>query len=777
MYCPNCSQPNPADAEACVHCQQETGHFRDRVHIGRQFIFVRADEQHPVALNVDNTVEIYRAPAVLSRHRHSVAFGDEANAGKPEDAPGLIERVLGTRRRSQPNIWPLSNQPILPAPTLKQQALVTDRKIYKPNTEAALFIVAPDAAGKEVTLEVKIAGQKIYEAKVSLNDDGLALHPYGDLKEGEYTATVTLPNGSTADCSFSVAEFTLSPLIAILENHQYADKKLSFTLKMLLLSQPYSGPAEFGLQCEVCGDRVVATQTITAKDGVAQGEFDISSHGGPFHVQVTTPDGNTALVSFPGTGAREREHIKANTLGATAEMGLLPWENARPVRGFYVAPGEINMTPLMLENAVATTGKLQAASNLALAQVVIFNARTGATQVIERADVKRGEVIEFTAEAPYTFFTVATMKAGEKAEPFEGWGVVIKPVPFAATLTAPKTARPGEELDIYIEIPLPEPDAAPVPAFCWLLVYDVRLEHESPLPKLAKQIYESVRDASLNLLAGPAPSATEAQRLGPPGEGAFGGALPAGLMMQTAAMPVSPAPLARAISFAGEAPKLAKAKVDAVRRMPMMAEAAPADYDQEEDELTLTMTMAPTRMEFPELAYQELFHFAGRAGRTVRLGDQIGTWRVRAYVVKGLDTQELTADIQADKPMYAELDLPAIASEGDEIQASVNYFTKEAADLLIATPFGETRARVEGSGMQRFTIHGPGKIEVYLQNEQDSDMSARHVARPGVQTVTASRLLILDKGQTAQGERAVVYTSMGQVLKETITALIDYPFG
>jgi hypothetical protein len=37
--------------------------------------------------------------------------------------------------------------------------------------------------------------------------------------------------------------------------------------------------------------------------------------------------------------------------------------------------------------------------------------------------------------------------------------------------------------------------------------------------------------------------------------------------------------------------------------------------------------------------------------------------------------------------------------------------------------------------------------------------------------------MILDKGQTARREKVVIYASMGQVLKDTITALIAYPFG
>ncbi|MCI0397653.1 MAG: hypothetical protein L0322_22335, partial [Chloroflexi bacterium] len=620
--------------------------------------------------------------------------------------------------------------------------------------------------------EVKIAGQKVYEAKVPLNQDGLALHPYGDLKEGEYTAVVTLPDRSQADCTFSVAEFTLSPLVATLEKHEYAQQRLSFALNLRLLAVPYSGPAEFGLQCKVCGERVVATQTVQAKDGLAEGEFDLSGHGGPFHVQVTTPDGNTALVAFPGTGREEREHVRANTLGQTADIGLLPWEGAQPVRGFYLGQGEMNLTPLLLESAYASAGRLQAATDLALAQVVLFDPRQGTSQVIEQANLKRGQALEFEVTAPYTLFTAAAIPAGEDKAPdgevpFEGWGVVVKPLAHEARLSAPASARPGQEIDVALEIPPAGPEAAPVPAFCWLLVYDVRLEHESPVPKLARRIVDSVREASSGLSAGPAANVEDRQqslegmrfRTGALAQESF-----AAMPMQAMAAPSSPEPGPSPVSPAAMKPMGGSLKRKGVPDLAVDTEAP-------------VMVMAPTRMEFPELAYQELFHFAGRAARTVRLGEQIGTWRVRAYVCRGADVQELTADVQADKPLYAELDLPAIASEGDEISAAVNYFSREPAELIIATATGESRYQVQGSGSQRFTIHGPGKIEVYLNGPAESDWSARHVARPGVQKVTASRLVLLDKGQSVAGGRVVVYPSVGQVLQETITALVDYPFG
>ncbi|RMF36574.1 MAG: hypothetical protein D6759_03465, partial [Chloroflexi bacterium] len=638
--------------------------------------------------------------------------------------------------------------PRLPHPSLQLLTIVTDRKVYRADDEATLFIVAPDAAGEEARLEIRFAGNKVYEAPVPLNREGLALHRYADLREGEYTAVVSLEEGGQAECTFSVAEYTLSPLIATLEEHEYARGRLTFTLRLLRLSVPYTGPVEFGLQCHTCGDRVIATQKVEAKAGIAQGDFDLSGHGGPFHVQVTTPDGNTALVAFPGTGAIERERITINRLGPVAEMGLLPWEDAQPVRGFYLGAGGVNMTPLALESAHADTGRLQALSDLGATQVVVFDPRAGSSQVLEFPALRRDRRVTFDVSAPYTLFTVGTFVKGK---PFEGWGVVIKPVAFEARLAAPETARPGDAIEVEITITPSHADAPPIPAYCWLLVYDARLEHESPLPKLAKGIYESIRDATHNLALDTVASAEE-QEWAPPED----------ILLTTGAPPPF-GPLRRTGLLRGmeglriPSPMALKEEVEAVE--------------------VLELVVAPMRMEFPELAHLELFYLEGSASRTVQLGDQIGTWRVRAYLFKGADYRELTADVQADKPLYAELDLPAIASPGDEIVAAVNYRTRRPAQLLIATPDGEKRVQVTGSGTETFPLTGPGRVEVRLESEEEADWTVRDVAPPGVQKVTASRLVILDQGQTVRGERVVAYDSPGRVLQETITALIHYPFG
>jgi hypothetical protein len=478
------------------------------------------------------------------------------------------------------------------------------------------------------------------------------------------------------------------------------------------------------------------------------GQFDVTRHGGPFHVQLTTPDGNTAQVDFPGTGFRERRSLPLNPLGQGVELSLLPGEATTPVRGFYLGEKGISVTPLVLEAVHSSTGRLQIAKDLDQLQLVLFDPRRRTSQTLERTNLKKGDVVEFEVAAPYTLFTAGAFLTGQP-QPFEGWGIVIPPVNFEATLTAPQTAQPGETIEV--EVAAVTHTGEPAPVFCWLLVYDARLEHESPIPKLAKQIYQSIQAASQQLQADAIKSVSEN-----PFGYQFGDEL---FLRRTSIMPM--AMPTGAIRFAAAA----------------MSEPVAAGMAQIPAAETATLIETPARMEFPELAYQELFFIGGQTGRTIQLGDQIGLWRVRAYLFRGADYRELTVDVQADKRLYAELNLPAIASDGDRIMASVNYQTHDAAQLTINTRFGETRLDVTGSGTAHFPIEGPTQVDVRLENSAGSDWSVREVAAPGRQTVKASRLALLRTGETAQGERVVVYRTVGEVLKETIDALTNYPFG
>jgi len=109
MYCPKCFRPNPADADKCK-CGQATHHLRERVFIGQQFVFVQADQAHPVVLKVDEAVQAFHAPAILSCHQHAVSLGD--------DPP---------KSKKQGKLAPLPDQPRLPLPSLRLITVITDR--------------------------------------------------------------------------------------------------------------------------------------------------------------------------------------------------------------------------------------------------------------------------------------------------------------------------------------------------------------------------------------------------------------------------------------------------------------------------------------------------------------------------------------------------------------------------------------------------------------------------------------------------------------------------
>jgi len=254
---------------------------------------------------------------------------------------------------------------------------------------------------------------------------------------------------------------------------------------VMVLSIPYDGKAELALQS---GELVVETKRARVRDGLVEASFDVGKHEGPFRVQITTPAGETASVYFPGTAKTERERITLCPLGRVAEGGLLPGDGTRQVRGLHVGyDGEEN-TPLRLESAVGDAGRLIVDRQAAVVQVVTFHPLTGATAVYDWTDVRSGDGLDFPVEAPYTLFTVGLIGSRQS---YEAWGVVIRPGEMTARLSAPERAEPGAEIAIRVE--------AERPCACLLLAYDVRLEHESVLPKLGRQLYEAIRTSTASL--------------------------------------------------------------------------------------------------------------------------------------------------------------------------------------------------------------------------------------------------------------------------------------
>jgi hypothetical protein len=742
MFCPNCLHPNAAHVDECQGCQADLGGLRQRFFLGAQFLFADASWRRSLALSLDGEApQVLRKPTLISRHLHDIGFAEvysrPSGRGKPVPANVDIPRLAAPEG---PNLT----------------AVITERKIYRPWEQARIFIVAPDLPGGEVEMEVQLAGQQISRDRVSLDEAGVALRPYGNLEEGEYTVLVRRQGQDErkpAQCTFSVAEFSLAPLIALLEDHTYEAGQLSFLLKVIALSVAYDGPVELGLQS---GDRVVETQKAVAEEGAVETAFDVQEYEGPFRVQLTTPGGETASVFFPGTGRTERERVTICPLGKVAEAGVLPGEDTAEVRGLHIGYDGVEITPLRLEKVVARTGRLVTEVRAAVVQVVTFHPLTAEPTLHEWLHVKAGDILEFPVEAPYTLFTAGLL--GPR-QPYEAWGIVVHPAELTASITAPESAEPGDEIAVRVE--------ADQPAACLLLVYDARLEHESPVTRLGIQLMDGIRQGTHEFKEQVAPVL--------PPISPWGWGVEPPMPLAAAAGPallreMSPGPPAVAVSMGAQIAKGLTAARERVHPSPGV------DVDIEAE--TLTFVAAPSREDFPELAYLELFTVDRVVERTVPLGDQIGTWRCRAYLVSGLDLLELTADVEAAKAVYAELDLPAIVGQGDDILAGVRYHSGQPATMAITLPGGETiSGAVMGHGTQTFRLTEPGEVTVHIFGREHEDWTARTVKPPGVQAVTASRLEVMKQGETVRGERVMVYPGPADVLKDTIEALGRYPFG
>ncbi|MGD2039381.1 MAG: hypothetical protein PVH11_01055 [Anaerolineae bacterium] len=735
MYCPSCRAANRPNSVKCENCQSDMGGARQRVSVGSQFLFVDASERQPVILSLDGEEpQTFTIPTLLSRHQYEIGLGEHAQY----------------RRRPPGSGDPRPELPRLPAPTGPDlTAVVTERKIYRPRETAHIFVVAPDAPSDSIEIEVHLAGQQITKEQIELDETGVALRPFADLEEGEYMVLARRPScKEPATCTFSVAEFTLSPLIALLEEHRYEAGDLRFGLRVLALSEPYTGWVELALQS---GERVVETKKARIHHGRVEASFDVEAHEGPFRLQVTTDEGEVASVFFPGTTRSERERITLCPLGTVAEAGVLPGDDTVEVRGLHIGYGTEENTPLRLESAVGRTGRLMVGMQAAVLQVVTFDPLTNETQVHEYREVATGDAIEFPVQAPCTLFTVGMLAP---RLPYEAWGVVVHPTETRATLAAPRQAEPGAEIAIRVE--------ADRPAACLLLVYDARLEHESPLPKLGAKLMEGIRASTGNLKEQTSPSLD----LWYASHSPFPKRFDEGWRSMVE-------PMAMLRSTTADTALHLKSPDSTSEARYGLREAIVATETQ-----PVRMVAVPSREDFPEVAYMELLTVRDVAERTVALGDQIGTWRCRAYLVAGMDVLEVTADVEAAKAIYAELDLPAIAGEGDDVQAGVRYHTQQPATMTITLPDGQSvTGAVMGHGTQTFHLTEPGDVTVHIFSQEAEDWTRREVKPPGVETVTASRLEILRRGETLRADRIVVYPGPASVLAETIEALGRYPFG
>jgi hypothetical protein len=424
----------------------------------------------------------------------------------------------------------------------------------------------------------------------------------------------------------------------------------------------------------------------------------------------------------------------------------------------YFATEGVVTSPFVVDSVLASKGRIMVKADAGPLQLIAANPLTGALTIQDFERVAKGEMLTVDVAAPYTLYALGGWVDGK---PYETWGVFVRPEEAKLSLDAPERALPGAEIAVRLE--------SSRAGHCLLLVYDARLEHEDPLPKLAERLFRHLKSGTEGLRSGAiAPLSATALRMIPGESGAVD--LRDRLLTMTAAP--NPVDAAGMPLFLRARSSLAMGPVAQPSALSKAFAGATAP-DAEE----VAVAASTARMDFPELVCVESFALDGVAERTVKLGEQIGLWRCRAYLFSGADYAEATHDIQTSKDVYVELDLPAFMSPGDDVHARASYHAPAGGVVIVQTATGAMKKNVQGDGRFDVRLRGPGEVVATLSSGLGDDVLSRVVAVPGRQTVTVSRLAILSAGETVEGEVVAAYAGMGMVIKDTIESLIQYPFG
>jgi hypothetical protein len=670
----------------------------------------------------------------------------------------------------------VSYQPVR-VDSLSFGAVISDRRVYSPGDTIRLLVASPGSRGKSTNLVVMYAGKRaVMSDSFALDDYGVYLYELKGIEEsGEYTATATTTSYSrkgmsgdsekkTFSCNFTLAEHTLSPMLAQVKKQVISHDVLEAELEITVLNQPYTGSVRVGLYCEFCRV-VVEEKSFDAKNGSLRLDWKLSGHTGPFRLEFSTPDGNTASVTLQSTRVEERQEIQVGNLGEIVNIALVPIPDGRNLRGINWAPRGVSTTPVIIREAESNNIEVQVARNLDYLYIYTVNPFTGEAKQDSKGSLKEGQLFSFTNSAPYQLVFVGCIINAKENALFEGRTVVFHPEMLSIEINAPGKVEPSEEVKVILE--------TNKKAKCLFMVYDERLDTENITGKLGKDIYNHLRalpsiqqlsdqfierkELAHEMAMGEAPGRLSARAMG---IGVFGSKM--------AAPPSSMVPAAMRMAAAPSA-AYSKANGDTITTVVTAG-------------MQAATSAAPRRAWFPKLLACRLLEIDGIHEERVKLGDTITHWKVQVFAFADLDYVSKSASLEADKSVIVDIDVPPMMDNDDEFYGKAVYHIAEGKGTLrIKLPDGSSyEGEVKGDGIKDFKLPGPGVIEAEVTSDVGEDSMIKEVGRQASEKVTVSMLSILEKDEELQvnsGKKVFVYCSLKALLSDSVRALVQYPYG
>jgi hypothetical protein len=596
-------------------------------------------------------------------------------------------------------------------------SITSDKVVYRQGRDVVhLLGIHGRAAGREQALVVRLGTTEFARRVVRLDAAGCAALSLTDLPQGEYEARWADDPAEEPGCDFTVAEFKLAPLVAMLVRRSLVGDppQLAFTLRLEAFGVPVHGPIRLELT-----DRSarLAECRAEARHGEVQSTFVLTGEGPhAINVQMIGDPSRTATVPILGSRKAERSPTVFSRLGRVVLGSLLPGEESSPVRGLYLDEEGVETSPFHLERVDCEVAWVRAVTDIDRLHILVISpsaanpARESPAWSFAAEGIRSGQAFEIPTPGPLAFLAIG---AFVRQRPWEGWAAVVAPQRLSPRIHVPARTAPGEELTLDVET------GGRQAATVYVVVKDARLlSSDRPGNRLAGQIKKAVERARMgndepaalhpvveSLIPVPTPP-TRFPRgrsgglwdlvedfLGGLSEQAgsrrfssfMGPSQPVdtgSLFLRAAQALTSPAGAMEEVAVAEDR---SADDEDQATGLDLAASGPPADRSRPGSSVRET---EPEREEAGVLFAGFVPVEEGRARLTLTLGPAFADYLVEALVTTGQDWAEADARFQAAKDLYAELQLPLAVHPKDGARGQ----------LCAGVASGRMRVRVTADG-------------------------------------------------------------------------------
>ncbi len=692
---------------------------------------------------------------------------------RPGNKPVKIEKTYGgkteTTEITEPTIFSKYNAKVVvggfqhfnpvDSTALKLGAVVTDRKVYRPGDKIACFVFIPQKPESKFAMMIMKNAQDFLKEDIETDEKGVYSNTFEGLEDGSYSISIKTDELKNIECSFIVAAHTLSFMRASLSSHTYKMGEMHFRLSAIMGDIPYAGTVKAGLWCDYCR-AVVLEEDMESKEGTVEGKFKLEGHTGPFSLVLTTPEGESATIFIPGSRSDVRETVRLSEMGEIILGSLLPSDNVPSRnRGIYYGSTGAETCPVTLDEMVDEKAVLRVNTAIDHLVINIFSPLHDTFQEIEQRDVRRGSVIELNPPHPLSILSVGAM--GKDC--FETFSLLMKPEKMEIEISAPFIAKPGEEIEISIK--------SNRSGRLMLIVADSRLERENPFDKLTEEIFKNIKSNLSRMKSG------KIEEMPPPVTPSSRHHSGRPRLINAALNLIDD--FASGTMMAGMTSSFAKPKIMRMMRMSgqSLDDMNILSMEMSQAEMEVSDNPSTSRMDFPEVVLAEMLDFDEKIIRKVKLGEQIGSFTIFAFLMDVMDYISESKQVEVFQDVYVELDVPALMSPGDEIMGKAYAKCREKGNLSILTSITRIEKEVKKSGTYEIAIKSAGEVMAELATPQGKDTVSRTIGIPGREKITFSQVKWLKSGETVKGEKIFVYPGVSYLLKDAVKPLVQYPFG